>query len=51
MPITDVEEAEMEQSTRLQYGFVGYGARAKADPRDRPWLARLPQIDEVKFNS
>ncbi len=35
------------QGTGLQYRFVGYGARASVDPRDRPSLARVPQLREV----
>jgi hypothetical protein len=35
------------QGTGLQYRFVGYGARASVDPRDRTSLARVPQLREV----
>lgn len=33
--------------TGLEYRFVGYGARASVDPRDRSSLARVPQLREV----
>jgi hypothetical protein len=35
------------QGTGLQYRFVGHGARASVDPRDRASLARVPQLREV----
>jgi hypothetical protein len=35
------------QATGLQYRFVGHGARARVDPRDRPSLAAVPQLREL----
>lgn len=37
------------QGTGLQYRFVGHGARASVDPRDRASLARVPQLREVSL--
>jgi hypothetical protein len=34
------------QGTGMQYRFVGHGARASVDPRDRASLARVPQLRE-----
>ena len=36
------------QGTGMQYRFVGHGARASVDPRDRASLARVPQLREGK---
>jgi len=35
------------QGTGLQYRFVGHGARASVDPRDRQSLAAVPQLRAV----
>jgi hypothetical protein len=33
--------------TGRRYRFLVPGARLEIDPRDRPWLASLPQLREV----
>jgi hypothetical protein len=35
------------QGTGLQYRFVGHGARASVDARDRTSLVNIPQLREV----
>ena len=34
------------QATGMQYRFVGHGARASVDPRDRASMAMVPQLRE-----